>query len=40
MAYTPPHFMVYRFGRFNYTTKAAGGFVDFDSFRVRHKVSR
>lgn len=34
MAYTLPHFMGYRFGLFNYATKAAGGFVDFDWFRV------
>ena len=34
MAYTLPHFMGYRFGLFNYATKAAGGFVDFDHFRV------
>jgi beta-xylosidase len=37
MAYTLPHFMGYRFGLFNYATKAAGGFVDFDYFRVSDK---
>ena len=30
MAYTLPHFMGYRFGLFNYATREAGGFVDFD----------
>ncbi len=34
MAYTLPHFMGYRFGLFNYATKSAGGFADFDYFRV------
>lgn len=37
MAYTLPHFMGYRFALFNYTTKTAGGFVDFDYFRVNDK---
>lgn len=37
MAYTLPHFMGYRFALFNYATKAAGGFVDFDYFRVSDK---
>jgi len=37
MAYTLPHFMGYRFGLFNYATKSAGGFVDFDYFRVGNK---
>jgi beta-xylosidase len=40
MAYTLPHFMGYRFGLFNYATKASGGFVDFDYFRVSEKISR
>jgi beta-xylosidase len=34
MAYTLPHFMGYRFGLFDYATKEAGGYVDFDWFRV------
>ena len=34
MAYTLPHFMGYRFGLFNYATKAPGGYVDFDYFRI------
>ncbi len=34
MVYTLPHFMGYRFAIFNYATKTAGGFVDFDYFRV------
>ena len=37
MAYTLPHFMGYRFGLFNYATKAAGGDVDFDYFRISDK---
>lgn len=39
MAYTLPHFMGYRFGLFNYSTKSIGGFVDFDFFRIEDKVS-
>ncbi|TYR35621.1 glycosyl hydrolase 43 family protein [Sphingobacterium phlebotomi] len=35
MAYTIPHFMGYRFGLFNYATKAAGGYVDFDYFEIK-----
>lgn len=34
MSYTLPHFMGYRFGLFNYATKTAGGYVDFDHFRI------
>ncbi|NML64413.1 family 43 glycosylhydrolase [Hymenobacter sp. RP-2-7] len=34
MAYTLPHFMGYRFGLFNYATKRAGGYADFDYFRL------
>ena len=34
MTYTLPHFMGYRFALFNQATKTAGGFVDFDYFRV------
>lgn len=36
MPYTLPHFMGYRFGLFNYTTKNVGGFADFDWFRVKN----
>jgi hypothetical protein len=32
MSYTIPHFMGYRFGLFNYATKARGGYADFDFF--------
>ena len=39
MPYTIPHFMGYRFGLFNYATKTAGGFADFDYFRVNDKIS-
>jgi len=38
MTYTLPHFMGYRFALFNYATKTAGGFVDFDYFRVSEKI--
>lgn len=34
MSYTLPHFMGYRFGLFNYATKSAGGYVDFDFFHI------
>jgi beta-xylosidase len=37
MSYTLPHFMGYRFGLFNYATKTAGGYVDFDYFRLSDK---
>jgi beta-xylosidase len=39
MAYTLPHFMGYRFGLFNFATKTAGGFADFDFFRVNDQIS-
>jgi len=39
MAYTLPHFMGYRFGLFNFATKTAGGFVDFDFFYVSDEIS-
>jgi beta-xylosidase len=35
MEYSMPHFMGYRFGLFNYSTKTPGGYVDFDWFRVK-----
>jgi beta-xylosidase len=31
------HFMGYRFGLFNYSTKNPGGFADFDWFRIEPK---
>ena len=40
MAYTLPHFMGYRFALFNYATRTAGGFVDFDYFRVSGTITR
>ncbi len=39
MSYTIPHFIGYQFGLFNYATKIAGGFVDFDFFYVNDKIS-
>jgi beta-xylosidase len=33
------HFMGYRFGLFNYATKEAGGFADFDYFHISDKIS-
>lgn len=33
------HFMGYRLGLFNYATKNAGGYVDFDFFRINDKIS-
>jgi len=39
MFYDIPHFMGYRFGLFNFATKTAGGFVDFDYFRVSDKIN-
>ena len=38
MVYTLPHFMGYRFALFHYATKAAGGSVDFDYFRVSERL--
>ena len=38
MAYTLPHFMGYRFTLFNYATKEAGGFTDFDFFRIEDRI--
>jgi len=34
LSYTMPHFMGYRFGLFFYSTKTAGGRVDFDYYRI------
>ncbi|MFW5726173.1 MAG: glycoside hydrolase 43 family protein, partial [Bacteroidota bacterium] len=33
------HFMGYRFGLFNYATQSAGGYADFDFFRVSDTIS-
>ncbi len=38
MSYTLPHFMGYRFGLFNYATQKAGGYADFDFFRIENKI--
>ncbi|NVK55476.1 MAG: glycosyl hydrolase 43 family protein [Alteromonadaceae bacterium] len=39
MLYTfTKHFMGYRYGLFNYATKDAGGYVDFDYFRIGESV--
>lgn len=40
MRYTLPHFMGYRFTLFNYATKEAGGFADFDYFRISDSISK
>ncbi|PZX17239.1 beta-xylosidase [Breznakibacter xylanolyticus] len=40
MVYTLPHFMGYRFGLFNYATKAVGGYADFDYFRINNSLSK
>jgi beta-xylosidase len=34
MEYSMPHFMGYRYGLFNYSTRTPGGYVDFDWFRT------
>ncbi|MCF6403075.1 glycoside hydrolase 43 family protein [Chitinophaga filiformis] len=39
MAYTLPHFMGYRFGLFNYASKQAGGYADFDLFHINDKIA-
>lgn len=39
LKYTMPHFMGYRFALFYYSTKIAGGRVDFDYFRVSDKIA-
>ncbi len=40
MAYTLPHFMGYRFGLFNYSTRTPGGHADFDYFRISDKCPK
>lgn len=39
MEYSMPHFMGYRFGLFNYSTKTPGGFVDFDWFHIKDQIN-
>ena len=39
MSYTLPHFMGYRFALFNFATKTAGGYVDFDYFKIDGKLA-
>lgn len=39
MPYTLPHFMGYRFGLFTYATQQAGGYADFDYFRIKNSLS-
>jgi hypothetical protein len=38
MLYSLTHFVGYHFSLFNYSTKAAGGLVDFDYFRMNDKI--
>jgi beta-xylosidase len=40
MSYTIPHFMGYRFGLFNYSTKEPGGHADFDFFHIEDRISK
>ena len=39
MTYTLAHFMGYRFGLFNYSTKIPGGHADFDFFHISDKLN-
>ena len=39
MSYTLPHFMGCRFGLFNYATKKAGGYADFDYFSIQQQIT-
>jgi beta-xylosidase len=39
MEYSLAHFMGYRFGLFNYATKSASGYADFDYFHISEKIS-
>ena len=39
MSYTIPHFMGYRFQMFNQATKSAGGYVDFDWFKIGNDIN-
>jgi beta-xylosidase len=38
MSYTLPHFMGYRFGLFNFSSKEPGGHVDFAFFRIKNRM--
>jgi beta-xylosidase len=40
MEYSMPHFMGYRFGLFNYSSKMPGGFVDFDWFHISDQITK
>jgi len=40
MEYSMPHFMGYRFGLFNYSTKNPGGSVDFDFFHITDQITK
>jgi beta-xylosidase len=40
MTYSLAHFMGYRFGLFNYSTKSVGGYVDFDFFHIEDNISK
>jgi beta-xylosidase len=40
MEYSMPHFMGYRFGLFNYSTRVPGGFVDFDWFHISDQITK
>jgi len=40
MVYTIPHFMGYRFGLFNYATRSAGGYADFDFFHITDSITK
>ena len=40
MEYSMPHFMGYRFGLFNYSTKTPGGYVDFDWFHLSDQITK
>jgi len=39
MAYTLPHFMGYRFGLVYYATQEAGGYTDFDYYRIEDQIT-
>jgi len=40
MEYSMPHFMGYRYGLYNYSTKTPGGFVDFDWFHISDQITK
>lgn len=40
MSYELSHFVGYRFALFNFATKTAGGYVDFDYFRIEDEIMR